>query len=327
VLERLRRPWSDRRAELTLGAASCAVCLGIALMIIFVALKAWPTTDHNGLSWLGSGGNLNAQLGVMENTGATPAAAAYHLRAWPIIYGSLLTTFFAIGFGLVLALCSAIFIAEFAPARMRRVIIPVVRLLAAVPSVIYGLVGVLVLVPFVGNHLITQGEKSSVNYVVQLDGAGLLVAVVILTVMVTPIMVSLITDALTSVPRPWREGALALGAHPLRATIAVSLRAIRPAIVAAAVLAAARAFGEAVMLSMVSGSVAFAPKPQDGLIFLYEPLQTLASTIVDNSDGLTSPALKSSAYSFALLLLFSAFVLSVGSYLVKLPMRRYQVAR
>ena len=63
---------------------------------------------------------------------------------------------------------------------------------------------------------------------IQLDGTGLLVAVVILTVMITPIMTALITDALDSVPPPWHEGAIALGLNPLRATLAVSLRAIRP---------------------------------------------------------------------------------------------------
>ena len=80
------------------------------------------------------------------------------------------------------------------------------------PSVIYGLIGVLVLVPFVGNHLITASEKSSVQNFVQLDGAGLGVAAVILTLMITPIMVALITEALSSVPLGWREGAVALGA-------------------------------------------------------------------------------------------------------------------
>ena len=97
--------------------------------------------------------------------------------------------------------------------------------------------------------------------VIQLTGAGLLVSVVILTVMITPIMTALIIEALGSVPRSWHEGAVALGLNPLRATLAVSLRAIRPAIIAATALAAARAIGEAIMLDMVSGGNAFAPKP------------------------------------------------------------------
>jgi ABC-type phosphate transport system permease subunit len=204
--------------------------------------------------------------------------------------------------------------------------IPVVRLLASVPSVIYGLIGILVLVPFVGNHLITTSQRVSVESRVQLTGAGLGVTVVVLTVMIAPIMIALICDALGSVPVAWREGAAALGVNRVRAIRAVTLRAIRPAIVAATVLATARALGEAIMISMVSGSVFNAPRPGDGpLIFLYEPLRTLASTIVDYHEGLGAPALRSALYAFALLLLFSAFVLSIAGYLVKLPLRRYQL--
>jgi len=148
--------------------------------------------------------------------------------------------------------------------------------------------------------------------------------VVILTVMITPIMIALICEALSSVPPSWREGAVALGLNPLRAVRAVTLRAIRPAIVAAAVLATARALGEAVMIQMVSGGKFFSPKPIDGTVFFFEPLRTLASAIVDLRDGISSPALGAGVYGFALLLLFSAFALSVTGYLVKLPLRKYQ---
>jgi phosphate transport system permease protein len=182
-----------------------------------------------------------------------------------------------------------------------------------------------VLVPFVGNHLITTAEKESVQNVVLLTGAGLSVTVVILTVMITPIMVALICEALVSVPNSWREGAVALGVNPLRAMLAVTLRAARPAIVAAAVLATARALGEAIMISMVSGGNSFAPKPIDGVVFLFEPLRTLASGIVDFREGIGAPALGSTLYAWALLLLFAAFVLSIGGYLIKLPLRKYQV--
>ncbi len=72
-----------------------------------------------------------------------------------------------------IAVLSSIFIVELAPARLRRIVIPVIRLLASVPSVIYGLIGILVLVPFVGNHLISGHEKESVQNVVQLTGEGL----------------------------------------------------------------------------------------------------------------------------------------------------------
>jgi phosphate transport system permease protein len=325
VLERLRRPWPDHRAERTLGAVSLLVSVLVLAMVVFVALRAWPTFAHQGLSWLGSGGDVDKQIGNMLATSVHPPASAFFVRAWPVIYGTLLTTALAVPLALTLALLASVFIVELAPARLRRIAVPVIRLLASVPSVIYGLIGVLVLVPFVGNDLITSSQKASVQNVVELTGAGLAVAVVILTVMITPIMVALICEALSSVPRSWREGALALGVNPVRAVMAVTLKAIRPAIVAAVVLATARALGEAVMIQMVSGSRSFSPKPIDGWTFFFEPLRTLASAIIDNSEGLGAPAVRSTVYAFAFLLLFSAFVLSAAGYLIKLPLRKYHV--
>jgi phosphate transport system permease protein len=332
-LARLRQPWSDRRAELTLGpppprrpATSLLVCVAVVAMVGLVTVHAWPTFEHDGLSWLLPGGNVDRQLEAMVGTSIHPPASAYHVRVWPVIYGTLLTTAIAVSLALPIALLSSIFIVEFAPAPLRRVTIRVIRLLASVPSVIYGLVGILVLVPFVGNHLITIGEKRSVQSTVELTGASLGVVAVILTVMITPIMVALISEALAGVPASWREGAMALGVHRLRATLAVSLKAIRPAIVAATALACARALGEAVMISMVSGSRSFAPNLQHGpLVFFYEPLRTIASAIIDNHEGFGgAPALNSTLYALALLLLLSAISLSLGAYLVKLPLRKYQ---
>jgi phosphate transport system permease protein len=328
MLERLRHPWSDNRAELMLGAVALLIAVGVVAMIAFVAVHAWPTFQHNGLGWLGpapKGTSLEEQFGTMQATGVNPPGSAFHLSAWPLIYGTILCTVPAVLIGLVVAILSSIFIVELAPGRLRRIAIPVIRLLASVPSVVYGLIGILVLVPFVGNHLISPAEKLSVQNTVELTGAGLLVAIVILTVMITPIMVALICEALVSVPSSWREGAIALGVNPVRAILAVSLRAARPAIVAAAVLATARALGEAIMISMVSGSRSFAPRFSDGLTFLFEPVRTLASSIVDYHEGVGAPALRSALYAFALLLLFSALVLSVSGYLIKLPLRKYQV--
>jgi phosphate transport system permease protein len=324
LIERLTKPWPDHRAERLLGAVSLLVGVGVVAIVVFVATKAWPIFQHNGLSWVLGGGDLEAEINRMTAATTNPPAVVFHLRAWPLIYGTLLTSAIAVVLGLTIAVLASVFIVELTPARVSRVVIPMVRLLASVPSVIYGLIGILVLVPYVGNHIITTHEKQSVQNVVQLTGAGLVVTAVILTIMITPIMIALICEALASVPPSWREGAVALGLNPLRAVRAVTLPAVRPAIVAAAVLAAARALGEAVMIQMVSGGKFFSPKPIDGTVFLFEPLRTLASAIVDFRDGLGSPALGSAIYGFALLLLFSAFALSVTGYLVKLPLRKYQ---
>ncbi len=325
MLERLRAPWSDRRAERVLGALASLVLLVIALMIVFVAVKAWPTLRNNHLiGWLGFGGDVDAQISDQVN-GVGRGGDQFAINAGPLIYATVLTTAVAVVVGLAFALFSAIFIVEFAPPRLRRVIVPVVRLLAAVPSVIYGLIGILVLAPFVNDHLLPDGRKRSVEYVVQLSGTSLLVATLVLTVMITPIMIAIITDALYSVPKSWTEGAVALGVNRWRATWTVSVRAARPAIIAAAVLATARALGEGIMLSMVSGGRGFSPNPLDGLSFLFEPLRPLAATIVENVESLNAPAIRSSVYAFALLLLLSSFALSVGGYIAKQPMKKYGI--
>jgi ABC-type phosphate transport system permease subunit len=295
-------------------------------MVVFVFAKAWPSFSHNGLAWFGAGGNVDVQLGHIFKSPADSHHWVYTMHAWPLLYATALTTLGAVLLGIVIALLSAMFIAEFAPPLLRSVLEPVVRLLAAVPSGVYGLVGILVLVPFVGNHITTAHQKTSVAYVVQLTGASVIVAVVILTVMITPIMIAIITDALRAVPTSWSEGALALGVNRFRVMWTIVVRSARPAIVAAVVLATARALGEAIMLSMVSGSVAFSPNPLDGTIFFLEPLRPLAATIVDNAEGLSVVPFAQTIYAFAAVLLVSSVALSVGGWAAKRPMRRLGVA-
>lgn len=321
MLRRPRTPISDRQAERLLGVPAVLVVLIIVAMVVFIAIEAWPSLKHNGLSWFGSSADVDAEMGEMVNAGTDAPASAYELRAWPLVYATALTTVLAVLIGTVTAVLAAIFIVHLAPPRLAAVITPVVRLLAAVPSVVYGLVGILVLVPFINNHLISEAQRESVSYVISLSGPGLLVSVLLLTLMITPIMIALIVDALRAVPRGWREGALALGVTRWRAIMSVSVRAIRPAIVAAAVLASARALGEAIMLSMVSGSKGFAPQPWDGIIFLFEPLRPLAATIAEQAEGIQAPALRTSVYAMALMLLLSSLFLSVSGSLIKRTLR------
>jgi phosphate transport system permease protein len=318
--------WTDRRVERLLGALACTVLALIVAMVVFVFAKAWPSFEHNGLAWFGGGGNADRQLAAIFDSPANPHDYVYTLHAWPMLYATALLSGVAVCCGLVFALLCAVFIVEFAPEPMRRVLEPAVRLLAAVPSVVYGLIGILVLVPLVGNHVISESMKRSVAYVVQLDGTSMLVGAAVLTVMVTPIMIAIVVDALRAVPRGWTEGAAALGVNRWRAMWTISVRAARPAIIAAAVLATARALGEAIMLAMVSGSVGFAPNPLDGFLFFLEPARPLAATIVDNAEGLSVVPFGQTIYAFAAVLLVSSLFLSIGGWAAKRPLKRYGLA-
>src|SRR5919204_1045789 len=124
MLHRLREPWSDQRAERTLGALACLVLVLIVLMIAFVAVRAWPSFHHNGLSWFTGKGDVDAQIGRQVNTGARPSAADYQLGAWPLIWGTILTTGLAVLIGLAFSVLAAIFIVEFSPGGLRRVVVP-----------------------------------------------------------------------------------------------------------------------------------------------------------------------------------------------------------
>ena len=317
---------ADRRAELVLGALAAAVLLLIAGMVVFVIQKAWPSFSDNGLTWFGAKGEVDAQMTEIFNSPADPDNYVYSIGAWPLVYSTFLVTGLAVICATGFSLLTAMFMVEFAPGWLQRRLEPVIRLLAAVPSVIYGLIGILVIVPFIGNHIVSNDMKESVRFVIQLDGTSLMVATLILTVMITPIMVAIIVDALRAVPKGWSDGALALGVNRWRALWTVSVRAARPAIVAAGVLASARALGEAIMLSMVSGSVGFAPNPLDGLTFFFEPSRPLAATIVDNADGLSVQPFGETLYAFAAVLLVSAGGLSFAGWFIRRRLRRFSLS-
>jgi len=308
-----------------LGALACGVLVLIAGMVIFVFAKAWPSFSHNGLGWFTPGGNVDEQLKNIFNSPANPHAFDYKINAWPLLYATALITAVSVVVGGVFAVLSAMFIVEFAP----KGITPGARP-RGTPA---GGRAVRCLRPDRGAGPGSvrepgpdqQRPQASVAYVVQLDGASILVAVIVLTVMITPIMVAIVADALRQVPRSWMEGAAALGVNRWRVLWTIGVRTARPAIVAAAVLATARALGEAIMLSMVSGSVGFSPNPLDGLTFFFEPARPLAATIVDNAEGLSVPPFAQTLYAFAAILLVSTMILSLAGWAAKQPLRRYGV--
>jgi phosphate transport system permease protein len=318
--------WSDQRVERMLGALVCGVVALLLALIVTVFVHAWPSFSHNGLAWFSGQGSIEDQLNAISLSAQTGGEYIYTFHAWPLIWSTLLITGGAVLIALVSALFVSVFIVEFAPEWMSNVLQPVIRFLASVPSVIYGLLGVLVLVPFIGNHLVTEEQKASVAGVISLTGYSLLAAVLVLTLMIAPLMVSIFSDGLRAVKPGWLEGSLALGVNRWRTTWKIGVRSARPAIVAGTVLAVARAIGEAVMLAMISGSVAFAPNPADGLIFIYEPSRPLAPTIVKNIDQLSSPPFNATLFSIAAVLLFSAALFSLAGWMARRAMRKYGTA-
>ncbi len=316
---------AERRTEWMLRALALGVLALIVAMMVTVFVEAWPSFSHNGLAWFGGGGDVDTQLKTMINGPTDPAHYIYRFKAWPLIWATILTSGVAVIIGMVASIFAAVFIVEFAPSPIRRVIDPVIRLLAGVPSVVYGLIGILAIAPWIENNLISEQRKQSVAYVVQLTGANLSVAILILTLMIMPIMVAIIVSALEGVPNSWTEGSAALGVNRWRTTWRVSLRTARPAIVAAAVLATARALGEAIMLSMVAGSRGFSPNPLDGFTFFFEPVRPLAATIIHLKDDLSIVPVGHTIYAMGAVLLVSCALLSLAGWAAKQPMKRHGI--
>ncbi|HJB61357.1 MAG TPA: phosphate ABC transporter permease subunit PstC [Candidatus Ruminococcus gallistercoris] len=200
----------------------------------------------------------------------------------PVILTSVLGTFGAILIGVPLGLLFAIYLGKMAPKPVYQVLRPTVDLLAGIPSVVYGLVGMMVLVPFV---------RDVFNVA---DGVGLFSSIIVLTVMVLPSIISVSETALKAVPREYEEASLALGATWNETVFKVSFPAAKSGIAASVVLGIGRAVGEAMAIMMVCGNVANMPSLFSSVRFL----TTAIAGEMSYSSGLHRQAL----FSIALIL-------------------------
>ncbi len=178
----------------------------------------------------------------------------------PMIAGSLMVTLGALVIGVPLGLACAVFLTEFSSRRTRRIVKPVIELLAGIPSVVYGFMGVVILVPFIRESL---------------GGPGLsvLAASIILGIMILPTVISISIDSLLAVPAAYREGSIALGATRWQTTKMVLFPAARSGIVASIILGMGRAIGETMAVIMVAGNAATVPGS------VLAPVRTLTSNI------------------------------------------------
>ncbi len=178
----------------------------------------------------------------------------------PMIVGSFEVTFGAMILGVPLALLCAIYLAEFASPRTRNILKPAIEVLAGIPSVVYGFIGMMVIVPFLRNTF---------------GGSGFSVAgcSIVLGIMILPTITSISFDALMAIPRTYREGSLALGATPWQTVKMVVLPAAKSGIVAAVILGMGRAIGETMAVIMIAGNSLIIP------LTPFDPVRTLTSNI------------------------------------------------
>ena len=211
------------------------------------------------------------------------SAAEPQFGILPFILTSVYGTAGAILLGVPVGFFTAVYLAKAAPARLKFVVSQAVSLLAGIPSVVYGLVGMLVLVP---------GIRKIFHVA---DGASLLAAILVLAVMILPSIIKVSVTALESVPREYENASLALGATPTETWFRVSVPAAKSGIAAAVVLGVGRAIGEAMAVMMVSGNVANLPSLFQSVRFL---TTAVASEMAYAGAGLQRQAL----FSIALVL-------------------------
>ena len=209
----------------------------------------------------------------------------------PFILTSIYGTCGAIVLGVPIGFLAAIFLSKMAPKPVRSVLESAVSLLAGIPSVVYGLVGMLVLVPGIRKlfHLP--------------DGSGLLAAMIVLAVMILPSIIKVSVNALDAVPKEYEDASLALGATPAETWFRVSVPAARSGIAAAVVLGVGRAVGEAMAVMMVSGNVPNMPSLFESVRFL----TTAVASEMSYASGLQRQAL------FSIALVLYVFILLINA--------------
>jgi len=237
-----REKWIER--ALLLAALSSVTML--ALIAVFVFVEGTPIMVREGIGHF-----------ILGRRWA-PTKEAYGIL--PMIVGSIWVTIGALVIAGPFGLACAVFLVEVAPRRVADIVRPAIQLLAGIPSVVYGFVGIIVLVPLVRERL---GGP----------GLSILAAAVILGIMVLPTVISISQDALEAVPRSYREGALALGCTQWQAISRVVVPAARSGIGTAIVLGMGRAIGETMAVIMVVGNAVKMPGS------LLDPARTLTSNI------------------------------------------------
>ncbi len=260
------------------------VAVGFVLCIsVYLVISGLPAIREIGLTkflfgkvWAPTNATTGPQFGIL-----------------PFILTSVYGTAGALLLGVPVGLMTAIFLAKAAPPRLAAVIRTAVQLLAGIPSVVYGLVGMIVLVPAIRRAF---GLGS---------GACLLAAILVLTVMVLPSIINVAETALQAVPREYEEASLALGATETETCFRVSLPAARSGVAAAVVLGVGRAIGEAMAIIMVAGNVANMPG-------LFTSVRFLTTGIISGmSDAAVGSLYQQALFSIGLVLFLFIMLINV----------------
>ena len=285
----------------------------IFFVMAFIFSNAWPVFQASGLAFFTTSGWEQQFSNAWQAT--TTSQANYRFGALELLMGTMYVSMGAMLLAGTLGLGCALFLAEICPGWMRRPLEAAIHMLAAIPPIIYGLVGFLVVVPMI-KSLISDELALQMIKIASLDGTSLLAGMIVLGIMITPTFVILATDALRMVPRKYKEAALALGISPWRMMVKIMLPVARRGIITGALLSSGMAVGEFVAMSLVAGGVVHLPSLAHGLVFFLEPVRPLASTIFINSEVIGMPALEAALFACAALILTISIIFNLLAQLI-----------
>ncbi|HEY7355555.1 MAG TPA: phosphate ABC transporter permease subunit PstC [Ktedonobacterales bacterium] len=257
---------SDPLANVFYLINAAVIVLGMGALLYFIGAKMF--TPFMGPQNVTTGGTVPA-VNIIDfltrsnwlpapdpGTGIKPAAGA-----WPLIYGSVMVMLLAVTIATPLSIAAALFLTEVAPNWARQLVQPALELFTGIPSVLYGFVGLTVLVPWVGSLL--RGAQQAVlptpDWLLG-TGEGILVSGFVLSIMILPTITSLTVDALKGIPNAMREASAALGATRWQTMARVLLPAAGSGILTGVILGMGRAIGETLAVQMVIGDVAQVPR-------------------------------------------------------------------
>jgi phosphate transport system permease protein len=305
-----RRRLSDRIGDTGLRVITAVAAFGSVFLLGWIVWKvinlAWPAIDKYGLAF------------ITEDTW-DPVKRTF--GALPFIYGTAVSSLIALVIATPLAIGIALWLTELAPRGVRGIVGSLVEVLAAIPSVVLGLWGILVLGPFLAQHL-EPWLHEHLGFIPIFGppsptGTGLFTAGLILTIMVVPIVASICRELFLQVPNELEEGALALGSTRWEMVRGVILPATRTGIAAAIILGLGRALGEAIAVTQVIGGGTQISSN------IFGPSDTLASKIAASYQG-ADPIEQSSLLYLAAILLVIGLIANFGAQII---VRRFDPLR
>jgi phosphate transport system permease protein len=281
----------DKLFKAVLVAASASILLIVGAIIYMMVDNSMPTLRRFG-------------IGFLFGSEWRPSQEVF--GALPFIYGTIISSLIAVLLAVPVSIGVAIFLVEQAPIRVARPIAFMVELLAAIPSVVYGLWGIFVLAPVIREY-VGPTLQSTLGFLPlfqgRITGLGMLTAGIILALMITPIITAVVRDVLEAVPVTQREAALALGATKWETTTIV-LNNAASGIAGAVVLGLGRAIGETMAVTMVIGN---SPQISPSL---FEPANTIASLLAANFAEATDRLYLSALIEIGLVLFLVTFVVN-----------------